>query len=352
MRRDSRQRVRPGVSLVSLLSLAACITLSPDLAADAERAREDSGRVERIRPPSREARKAPRPDAPLPPDPKPAPRHRGSEPEDTRPGDTSPVGEQPVENGAERAAERPAREAPVERRRRESIVLPHPGTYRAPGILRLAGKLEGLPVHVESKRVNQVRVTIAPRVARRPMRIGELRVLLAAHSLFLHRWEHEEKGPILVASLSRTWQPPAPEYRRTLHIARDRWRLCLPAIEKQVEDLNRKRPESARKVIAIPHPRSGKVFLWSPVESWLDDIEGTVRKLHEKKLVRRDKTRSYQGVHRTASRLIRAVQRDLHREERDLLYIRAVPWRNLIYWRAPGSLAAKVGELLAKHDRG
>ncbi|MBA20128.1 MAG: hypothetical protein CMJ97_01790, partial [Planctomycetes bacterium] len=43
----------------------------------------------------------------------------------------------------------------------QTIVLPAAGSYRAPGILRLAGKLRGLPVKVEQRRLNDEKITIS-----------------------------------------------------------------------------------------------------------------------------------------------------------------------------------------------
>ena len=41
------------------------------------------------------------------------------------------------------------------------IILPKPGSYRAPGILRLAGKLHGLPVKVEQRELNDETIRIS-----------------------------------------------------------------------------------------------------------------------------------------------------------------------------------------------
>ena len=51
-------------------------------------------------------------------------------------------------------------------RRPRTVVLPDPGRYRAPAILRLAGKLADRPVRVAHKSLNDVRVEITPRLAR------------------------------------------------------------------------------------------------------------------------------------------------------------------------------------------
>ena len=87
-----------------------------------------------------------------------------------------------------------------------TIVLPQAGSYRAPGILRLAGKLHGLPVKVENRQLNDEEITISKEFSKRPVTLAELRLLLASQSFYLHTWDHPEHGELLVASRQSDWK--------------------------------------------------------------------------------------------------------------------------------------------------
>ena len=114
--------------------------------------------------------------------------------------------------GADKDPEAPA-EQPA-----QTIMLPAPGAYRAPGILRLAGKLRGLPVKVEQRKLNDEKITISRQLGHRPVTLDELIVLLASQSFYLHVWDHPRHGKLLVASKQKDWKPENLRFHKILKV--------------------------------------------------------------------------------------------------------------------------------------
>lgn len=259
--------------------------------------------------------------------------------------------------GAKRAPgdEKRTRDAPRKRRtrrtRRKTVVLPHPGIYRAPAILRLAAQLYDLPVRVESTAINRVEIEIRAPLARRPLNIYDMRLFLAAHSLYLHVWDRPEKGELLVASQRRDWTPERVTYRKVLQLGKHEFEPTWASVKSSVDAHNARLPENARRIVAVPHPKTGKVFLWSPKREWLDDLSVIPEKIEAKSDEGRPHLFSYKGRHQLATNLELQLLKKLSDGEKDRVHLTIAHWGNHVLFRADRELGARVRAILEQLDR-
>jgi hypothetical protein len=256
--------------------------------------------------------------------------------------------------GEDEPKDRKRGKAPADKerpRRRETVVLPHPGVYRAPAILRLAAQLYGLPVRVASPSLNDVEVEIPNALARRPVDREEILLFLAAHSLHLHVWDHPEHGKLLVASDRPDWTPEEVVYRKVLQIGRGRFESTWAAVKAAVDRHNEVLAEGARRIVAVPHERTGKIFLWSPKREWLDGIAEVEEKLDAPRESERQRLFAYRGRHRRAEELEAELLEKLSAGEKERMRTSVADFGNQVLWRADSALGEKVRGLLEELDR-
>jgi len=271
------------------------------------------------------------------------------QPPSSHPGRPNPA----AGGGAGGAPQKPRERQPEapEPARGKTVVLPHPGSYRAPGILRLAAELWGLPVRVESKELNDITIEIPARLARRPVTRDEMRILLAADQLFLHLWEHPEHGALLVASHRADWTPGDVTYRKILAVDARDFDATWASIEATVAARNAGLAPRAARLVAVPHARTGKIFLWSPRSEWLDDLVVIHARVEETSDAGRLHLHTYRARHRLATALEPELLAKLSAGEKERLRLRPVRWGNHLIFSAERELAAKVQHLLEKLDR-
>jgi len=274
---------------------------------------------------------------------KPPAAHKGRPGERKAPKKARPARRAP--NPAKRRAK------PKRRERRQTAVLPHPGVYRAPAILRLVGKLLNRPVRVESKVVNEIQIKIPNALGRRPLTLEELKVLLAANQLWVHLWDHPEKGQIVVASRDPNWVPEAVTYRKVLQVTRKDFAPTWESIKASVETHNAKLPENARRIVAVPHERTGKILLWSPKREWIEDLGAIHRQVEKQSDVGRPHLFPYRARHRPASKIEPLLINKLTKGERDRVHVTVAKWGNHLLFRCDRELEQKIRALLEVLDR-
>lgn len=241
---------------------------------------------------------------------------------------------------------------PTKTRPPDRVVLPPAGIYLAPKLLRLAGKLHGLPVRVASKSINRISIRIKPSLARREVTIAELSLMLAAHSIHLHFFEHPRTGKILVAALEKDWSLPSPRYTRVFRIREgDFWRIA-ELVKRTVEVRNRRLPRGLHPLVAVPSARTGKIFVRAPSRKLLEEIGDFIRR-HDQK----DPDRPHLYSYRLKSTLRAEKARDqllekLSEGETQRARLVVGPWGNRILFRAEPELAKKIQGILAELDEG
>jgi hypothetical protein len=204
---------------------------------------------------------------------------------------------------------------------------------------------------VDHKRLNEVEVEIPPTVAGRRVNADELRIVLAAHSLYLFVWDHPSAGKVLVAAGSPSWQPPPLDHHRTLEVPRSQFARALELAESAVDEFNAKRPEGARRAVAVAVERQGKILLRSPERALLDEVSNLVARWQEEARAAHVAVRSYRGRFRTASELEAKLLEKLTPREQEEAKVTASPWGNLVFFRARSELAARIEDLLKELDR-
>jgi hypothetical protein len=264
-----------------------------------------------------------------------------------RPGAKKPQGAKEAPNQKERPPRAPRKRGT----RPKTVVLPHPGIYRAPAILRLAAQLYDLPVRVESKAINRIEIEIRAPLARRPFNVDDMRLFLAAHSLFLHVWDHPEKGELLIASQRRDWTPERVTYRKVLQLGKHEFEPTWASVKRSVEAHNARLPENARGIVVVPHPKTGKIFLWSPKRQWLDDLKAIPEKIAAKRDAGRPHLFSYKARHQLATSLERQLLEKLSDGEKNRVHLTIARWGNHVLFRTDRKLGVRVRALLEQLDR-
>ncbi|MBN1441719.1 MAG: hypothetical protein JXA90_03370 [Planctomycetes bacterium] len=232
----------------------------------------------------------------------------------------------------------------------EKVVLPDFGIHRAPRILRLAGRLTGLPVRVETKELNDTPVEIPLRLARRHVSLGELRVILAAHSIFLFIWDHPEEGKMVVAASRADWQPPPVRYRAVLKVGKRIFAEAERLVAEEVERRNENLAPTRQRYVSVPVARLGKIFLWGPSRRGLEEILDAACKLAPLD-VPLPGLHTYKVLNWRAERLLRPLEERLSEAERQASSFAAGSWGNVIIYRADDALAAKIERILVDLDK-
>jgi hypothetical protein len=247
--------------------------------------------------------------------------------------------------------------APTNRRRAagraspQTVILPAFGRYRAPKLLRLAGRLTELPVRVERRALNDVIVEVPIRLGRRPVDLVELRILLAAHSLFLFEWDHPEHGALLVATDDPDWSPKSVEYRVNVRVPPERWNRFLDALAPRLDALNASLPEDAEVYYAaLPLPQSDRVLIVGPAR---EPIERAVREAtsSEREVARRKiRIGAWVARHRRVEEIYDDLGVLLGEDEIDEARIRIFKSRNTLLFRGDDVLTARILRHLEELD--
>ena len=117
-----------------------------------------------------------------------------------------------------------------------------------------------------------------------------------------------------------------------------------------MKQLNARLPASARRVIAVPHERSGRIFLWSPTRRWLEEVV----RVHSEVTaapIRKERTFSHSARWVAAHRLVELARDELSEAERRAVRLREVGWGNRVFYRTTDDHAARVRKLLEALDR-
>ena len=237
-------------------------------------------------------------------------------------------------------------EKPAEPR---TITLPARGKYPATEILALAGKVWGRIVRVEEERVRETQVEIADAIAGSRAGKEELRLLLAAHRIFLFEHADPKEGEVLVASRNPQWRPLPPRYTRVLEVTEGDFAAVWGLVEREVAARNKNLPEGVEPIVAVKHLGTHKIFLRA---SRPEDIEGVAKVAgdHDRKDPDRPRYFTYMGRWRRAEDLEEKVVETLSEGEQNLLRITVASRGNRLLFRCPPSLGEKVLKRLQELD--
>lgn len=233
----------------------------------------------------------------------------------------------------------------------KTIVMPAPGTYRAPGILRLAGKLHGLPVKVEQRELNDEKITISPQLAQRPITLDEMNLLLASQSFYLHIWNHPRHGRFLVASRQQDWKPENLRFKEILKVGPREFDHAWIAVQNSVALLNAKLEPGSPRIVTLASSKTGKIFLWAPRKDWLRRVIKEAEDSITEAQTSRQHLNSYKARHLRAIRLQEALIDEFPKEDIDKIHLTVAPWGNHLLYRANKKLSSRILEILIKLDK-
>jgi hypothetical protein len=231
-----------------------------------------------------------------------------------------------------------------------TLALPPAGSYLAPKLLRMAGRLAGMPPRAATERINKIRVTISPSLAHRHVGLEELEFILAAHSIFLFPIDHPSAGRVLVAAERPDWEPPRARTTRVISVSPSAFERVWREIEEKVEAENRRLEPSGTRIAAVPSRRAGKIVLSCPSSEALDELEKLIAALDEPDS-ERPRLFSYEARFSKASELEPELVKRLSEAERARVRISVPSWGNYVLYRTQKALGEKVRTILEELDR-
>lgn len=185
-----------------------------------------------------------------------------------------------------------------------TISLPPAGVHPVKALMGRIRELSSLPVIVAHSDLLERPVRITLGVSRARVTLAELRVLLAAHGLFLHEHalphpvtgERSSGRPVLVLSRDSHWLENRDlRFTRILRVSPTGFRRCVDAIEKFILTLPpTPAGDPALETISIPVRRTGSIILRSPSRRTLDVMVALARGIDRKyEEAREDRPRLY-----------------------------------------------------------
>lgn len=229
------------------------------------------------------------------------------------------------------------------------VLLPEMGIYRAPTILRLAGKLTGLPVKVAYKHLNDVKVAIPRTFHRRHVNLKELRTVLALSSLYLVEWAHPRRGRLLVATNRGDWKPEEPEHRKVIQVKPRVHARVVEVLRDEIDRRNMKLRPGKKPYVIVPAPRQGKIFLWGSSREGLEKLAHLAAQVKAVD-VDRPRLHSYMVRYRRAELLADALLDELSEGEKNRTRVSVGAWRNVILYKTTEDIAKRIETILEGLD--
>jgi len=251
------------------------------------------------------------------------------------------------------AAKKPARAPLILRTKRkapERLALPRAGEHKAEDILTLAGVLSGRTVRLEGERVQSTTVIIDENLAGDMVNYQELKLILAAHKLYLFEVTDPEEGEILVASRNPNWKEEPPRFSRVIEIQGKDFLPAWERIKKAVDARNEKLPANEPPIIAVPDERTGKVLLGASKEEHLTDLAKELEQEVQVKDPNRPHLYTYTGRYRAIAELEKGLREKLAPADLNRLHIVQAMRGNRLYFRAPAEVWEKTEALLKELD--
>ena len=162
----------------------------------------------------------------------------------------------------------------------KTVRLPEAGFYPATDLFPLATKLSGLRVRPTKSNVAEKQVEISIELAGQRLSYDELALLLAAHGVFLHPHESKKKGPLLVASNSRSWKPRRKSvHTRGFDVSPRRFSAALREVENLIEKRNQRSSGRRTDSVVLPVKATGRLLVRTPHRHVLKEVENLIAKI-------------------------------------------------------------------------
>jgi len=256
-------------------------------------------------------------------------------------------------------AKAPAKKKGSARQKRRLRPAPPPPTAKLPSagavsiqrIQPLVAALWKRPVRLEGTRIHQTEIVMTSQFGGREVTRDELTLILAAHRVYLFPHHHRHHGPVVVLTRDPNWYPEPPRFTGIITLPPERFAAVWGKIERAVTARNDRAGAQAPPVVAVPSPRTGKIFLRAPTPQDLTALEKIAEV--EKEAVDPNRPRLYTHI---ANRHLAEALRDKvfallsDGEQRRVRMIVAARGNRLLF-RAPPDVGDKVRELLVKLDR-
>jgi hypothetical protein len=239
---------------------------------------------------------------------------------------------------------------PAKQKLPERVALPAAGEHPVEDLLSQAGVLTGLIVRIDSDRVRETKVMITEAAAGSQVTLDELKLLLAAHRVYLFPFTDPKEGEILVASRNPQWKDEPPRHTKIIEIGTTSFKAAWAKVAKAVDEKNAALPKGEPAVFAVPDERTGKIFLGASSAEALERIASLVETPAAK-----DPDRlhlyTYTGSQRRVEDLQKELLESLNESERNRLVIVVSSKGNRLLLKAPASLWETVEAKLKELDK-
>ena len=256
-----------------------------------------------------------------------------------------------VENAPKKQAQAGKLRGAAKTRAPERVTLPEAGVYPVSTILRLAEKLAGRTLRIDRKALQKARVKINRDIGETEVSLDEIAVILGASRVYLFLVDDPEEGRLLVASGNPHWRYEPRRHTRIVEVGIAKFSRIAGIIRKAVQQRNSRLVKGAEPMVAVPDPRTGKIFLSSPRRA---DIDAVLEAIQAARNNRPDGNRprlyTYQGKFRRVGDLEKALLEKLQEGEINRLRLVIALRGNRILFRCPPALGEKVLGILSRLD--
>lgn len=232
----------------------------------------------------------------------------------------------------------------------ERAALPPAGEHPAQDILSIAGVLSGRVVRLESERVRETSVIIDDNLAGDQVTYAELKLILAAHKLYLFPIVDAKEGEVLVVSRNPDWREEPPRFSRVIEIQGKAFLPAWERIQRAVEERNGKMGKSETPIVAVPDERTGKVLLGADKEVHLTELARELETEVGAPAPAGRRYHTYVGRYRSVKELEAALREKLAPADLNKLHIFAASRGNRLLASGPTESWEKAQELLKQLD--
>ncbi len=232
-----------------------------------------------------------------------------------------------------------------------TVSLPMQGVYRAAELIALAAKLQDLPLRTSNEQLGEIRIAILPDLAGARITLSELRVLLAAHRIYLLEVDDPRGERFLVATDDPRWRPRALRHTYVLEVSDSRFAETEAALAKRVATYNAQRPKGELPAAVVGAPRMGRILLRAGSAQALEELVAVAEEHTAVRLAPdpdRPKMFIYTGRNRRIGELKEHVLKELSEVER--AQTRCITRGNRLLFRAAPKLGERILRLLREAD--
>lgn len=231
--------------------------------------------------------------------------------------------------------------------------LPEAGKHPAALLFKLVEKLSDQPVVPLNPATRKVAIHVSLEAGSQLATLEELKIILAAHGIYLTPLVDPDKSAVWIASRDRlTKEDELPAFTRVYKLSAKKFKRGLEAVEKRLKDWNDQQPQGSPQALALPIEATGKIIIRSPSEKIFPPLDEILKKAEEDEALSADAMHlfTFEVKNRRAAELEERLLGRLSAEEGKRLQIVIPQGRNLLLIRTFPELWQKAEKILQSLD--